>query len=71
MGDAHAGVQLLGRLSAAAIGKQLFISHETVKTPKYHIYQKCGVHNFEEMLALFERYADKPTAPSGERRISR
>lgn len=62
---------LVTGLSAAAIGKQLFISHETVKTPKYHIYQKCGVHNFEEMLALFERYADKPTAPSGERRISR
>lgn len=48
---------LVTGLSAAAIGKQLFISHETVKTHKYHIYQKCGVHNFEEMLALFERYA--------------
>lgn len=49
---------LVTGLSAAAIGRQLFISHETVKTHKYHIYQKLGVHNFEEALDLFERYAD-------------
>ncbi|MEC4271845.1 helix-turn-helix transcriptional regulator [Adlercreutzia sp. R25] len=57
---------LVTGLSAAAIGKQLFISHETVKTHKYHIYQKCGVHNFEEMLVLFERYADEAGADGAE-----
>lgn len=55
---------LVTGLSAAAIGRQLFISHETVKTHKYHIYQKCNVHNFEEMVGLFERYTDKPVIPS-------
>lgn len=48
---------LVRGLSAAAMGRVLFISHETVKTHKYHIYQKCGVHNFEEFVDLFERYA--------------
>lgn len=50
---------LVRGLSAAAMGRVLFISHETVKTHKYHIYQKCGVHNFEEFVDLFERYASE------------
>lgn len=44
---------LVTGISAAAIGRQLFISHETVKTHKYHIYQKLGTHNYEETLEMF------------------
>lgn len=50
---------LVTGISAPAIGKRLFISHETVKTHKYHIYQKMGVHNFEEAVDVFHRYADQ------------
>lgn len=50
---------LVTGLPATAIGKHAYISYETVKTHKYHIYQKCGVRNFEELLELFERYAEQ------------
>lgn len=50
---------LVTGLSATAIGKHAYISYETVKTHKYHIYQKCNVRNFEELLELFERYAEQ------------
>ncbi|WP_172136449.1 helix-turn-helix transcriptional regulator [Adlercreutzia sp. ZJ473] len=50
---------LITGISASAMGKQLFISHETVKTHKYHIYQKLGTHNFEETLEVFDRYANE------------
>lgn len=50
---------LVTGISAPAIGKKLFVSHETVKTHKYHIYQKIGVHNFEELTEVFENYANR------------
>lgn len=50
---------LVTGISAAAIGRQLFVSHETVKTHKYHIYQKLGTHNYEETIEVFERYANE------------
>lgn len=50
---------LVTGLPATAIGKHAYISYETVKTHKYHIYQKCGVRNFEELLELFERHAEQ------------
>lgn len=50
---------LVTGLPAPAIGKHAYISYETVKTHKYHIYQKCNVRNFEELLELFERYAEQ------------
>lgn len=47
-------------LSARSIGKRVFLSHETVKTHKYHIYQKAGVHDYEELVEIFENYASMP-----------
>ncbi len=49
---------LIRGLSAPVIGKKLFISHETVKTHKYHIYQKIGVHSFEDIVELFREYVN-------------
>lgn len=56
--EAEVLTQLVTGISAPAIGKRLFISHETVKTHKYHIYQKMGVHNYEETIEVFGVYAD-------------
>lgn len=47
---------LVTGISASAIGRKMYISYETVKTHKYRIYRKLGVHNFEEVLELFEEY---------------
>jgi DNA-binding CsgD family transcriptional regulator len=36
--------------SASVIGRRVFISDHTVKTHRYHIYQKIGVRNHEELV---------------------
>ena len=48
------GLYARGR-SAAHIGKELFISENTVKTHLNRIYKKIGVHNRQELLDLLER----------------
>lgn len=41
-------------LSGTAIGNRLCISPKTVKTHRYNIYAKLGIHSHEELLALIE-----------------
>ena len=50
-----AGFLVRGR-SLATIGKILGLSTNTVKTHVSHIYQKCGTHNREEFIILFESF---------------
>jgi DNA-binding CsgD family transcriptional regulator len=49
---------LLKGLPATVIGRQLYLSPETIKTHKSHIYQKLGVHSHAELVVLFESYGD-------------
>jgi DNA-binding CsgD family transcriptional regulator/undecaprenyl pyrophosphate phosphatase UppP len=49
---------LVSGLSAVAVGKQLFLSPETIKTHRSHIYDKLAVHSQAELIAIFERYTE-------------
>jgi DNA-binding CsgD family transcriptional regulator len=49
---------LLKGLPATAIGRQLYLSPETIKTHKSHIYQKLDIHSHAELVVLFESYGD-------------
>jgi DNA-binding CsgD family transcriptional regulator len=50
---------LVTGLSAAAVGRQLFLSPETIKTHRSHIYRKTGIHTNTELVELYERYANQ------------
>ena len=38
------------------IREELFISESTVKTHLRHIYDKCNVHNRDELVRAFEEF---------------
>ncbi len=49
-------IYLIKRYGYKEIANKLFVSYKTVETHVYHIYQKTGVSNKEELINLLESY---------------
>lgn len=58
-------------MTRKAVSAKLVLSEETVKTHMQHIYEKCGVHTRQDLLALIERvFSEFRDGVAGEMRGS-
>lgn len=52
-------VGLARGLSVSALASQLVVSPHTIRTHRKHIYQKLGVHSYQEFLEAFQTIASR------------
>ena len=52
-------VGLAHGLSVSALASQLVVSPHTIRTHRKHIYQKLGVHSYQEFLEAFQTIASR------------
>lgn len=52
-------VGLVRGLSVSALASQLVVSPHTIRTHRKHIYQKLGVHSYQEFLEAFQTIASR------------